>query len=226
MQDFVSVAPTSLVWRDKVGRYEVKMTQGLTVSLDAQYSWTVPSGAWTHHRTLFRGEPEELVRVFHRERLRHEALETTGHYSPTWTVLRSLQRVYGAKKIRGCFILDAPPFFESAGREELVDPINGVKMGEGHTPKQEEGNSAIFWVMVWDGILSGEQESSKRIITEEDDWIIWRVNPPRYASGGQVGTDRKSQEITDFLEQHGTKLEGIKPKGVKVQRTSENVSRG
>ena len=41
-----------------------------------------------------------------------------------------------------------------------------------------------------------------------------------------MGTDRQSQEITDFLEQHGTRLEGIKPRGGKVQRTSENVSRG
>jgi hypothetical protein len=27
-------------------------------------------------------------------------------------------------------------------------------------------------VMVWDGILPGEQESAKKIITEENDWII------------------------------------------------------
>jgi len=45
-----------------VGRYEVKLTQGLAVSLQAQYSWTIPSGAWTHRRALFKGEPEELVR--------------------------------------------------------------------------------------------------------------------------------------------------------------------
>ena len=32
---FVSVATTSLVWKDKVGRYEVKLTQGLAVSLHA-----------------------------------------------------------------------------------------------------------------------------------------------------------------------------------------------
>ncbi len=31
---------------------------------------------------------------------------------------------------------------------------------------------------------------------------------------------------TDFLEQYGTKLEGIKPKGNKARRTSENVSSG
>ena len=72
VRGFVSVTPTSLTWKDKVGRYEVKLTQGLTVSLHVQYSWTIP-------RALFRGEPEELVRVFHIERLRQEALEKTGH---------------------------------------------------------------------------------------------------------------------------------------------------
>ncbi len=42
----------------------------------------------------------------------------------------------------------------------------------------------------------------------------------------RAGNDRHSQEITDFLERHGTRLEGIKPRGTKAQRTSENVSRG
>ena len=233
VRGFVSVAPTSLAWKDQVGRYEVKLTQGLAVSLHAQYSWTVPSGAWTHRRALFRGESEELVRVFHSERLRQEAFEKTGHCSPKWTVLRSLQQVYGARKIRGCTILDAPPFFESAGREELADPTNRDTTGEGSVSNQEARGSPIFWgddqgpvVMVWDGMLPGEQESAKKIIADEDDWIIWRVKPSRRATGDPGGTDRQSKVTTDFLEQYGTKLEGIKPKGNKARRTSENVSRG
>jgi hypothetical protein len=145
VRGFVSVAPTSLSWKDKVGRYEVNLTQGLSVSLDSQYSWTIPSGAWTHLRTLFRGEPEDLLRVFHSERLRQEALEKTGHSSPKWTVLRSLHQLYGARKIRGCTIIDAPPFFESTGREESVDLMNRDTTDEGSTPNQEERDSTIFW---------------------------------------------------------------------------------
>jgi hypothetical protein len=227
VRGFVSVAPTSLAWKDKVGRYEVKLTQGLAVSLHAQYNWTIPSGAWTHRRALFRGEPEELVRVFHSGRLRQEALEKAGHCSPKWTVLRSLQKVYGARKIRGCTILDAPPFFESAGREEAADLINKNTTGEGSVSNQEERGSPIFWgdnqgpvVMVWDGMLPGEQESAKTIITGDDDWIIWRVKPSRGALGEQGAMDRQSQVTTDFLEQHGIRLEGVKPKGRKAQRTS------
>ncbi len=45
VRGFVSVAPVSLVWKDRVGRFEVKLTQGLSVSLQAQYSWTIPIGA-------------------------------------------------------------------------------------------------------------------------------------------------------------------------------------
>ncbi len=83
---------TSLAWKDKVGNYEVNLTQGIAVSLHAQYSWTIPSGAWTHRRALFREDPEKLVRVIHNERLRQEALEKGGHCSPKWTVLCSLQQ--------------------------------------------------------------------------------------------------------------------------------------
>jgi hypothetical protein len=142
---FVSVAPTSLAWKDQVGNYEVKLTQGLAVSLHAQYSWTIPSGAWTHCRALFREDwthcralfredSEKLVRVVHNERLRQEALEKGGHCSPKWTVLRSLQQVYGARKIRGCTIIDAPPFFETVGREESAEPRNKDTMDEGAVP--------------------------------------------------------------------------------------------
>jgi ribonuclease HI len=232
VRGFVSVASTSLAWKDKVGKYEVKLTQGLAVSLHAQYSWTIPSGAWTHRRALFREDPEKLVRVIHNERLRQEALEKDGHCSPKWTVLRSLQQVYGARKIRGCTIIDAPPFFETAGREESAEPRNKDTMDEGAASDTDERDPSVFWgdnkgpvVMVWDGMLPGEQETAKKIITGENDWIIWRVKPSRGAFGERAGADRQLQE-TAFLEQHGVRLEGTKPKGKKAQRTSENPSRG
>jgi len=55
-------------------------------------------------------------------------------------------------------------------------------MDEGSVLYQAEKDGPIFWddnqgpvVMVWDGMLPGEQESAKKIITDENDWIIWRV---------------------------------------------------
>ena len=84
---FVSVGTVSRAWKDGVGRYEVKLTQGLTVSMQTQHSWTIPSGAWTHRRAYFKGEPEDLVRLFHSDGLRKETLEKAGHCSPTWAGL-------------------------------------------------------------------------------------------------------------------------------------------
>ncbi len=34
-----------------------------------------------------KGEPEELVQLFHSSRLRQETIEKAGHRSPTWAVL-------------------------------------------------------------------------------------------------------------------------------------------
>jgi hypothetical protein len=119
--------------------------------------------------------------VFHSESIRQEAFEKAWHCSPKWTVLRSLQQVYGAKRIRGPTIIDVPPFFESAGREELVVP-KGLDTGyEGSSSTRGEGNLPIyldFWddnqglvVMVWDGMFPGAQDNAKKIVSDEDDWI-------------------------------------------------------
>ena len=80
-------------------------------------------------------------------------------------MLRSLQKVYGATRIRGCTIIDAPPFFESVGSEKLAEVVGTDKGLEGSSPTQDEGGATVYWgndqgpvVMVWDGMLPGEQE--------------------------------------------------------------------
>ncbi len=177
-----------------MGRFEVKLTQGLEVSLQAQYSWTIPSGSWTHRRAHFKGEPKELIKLFHNGRLRQETPERAVHRSPTWTVLCSLQKVYGTKRIRGCTIIDAPPFFESSGSEKLPESVDTDKGLEGSSPTQDEGGVTVYWgddqgpvVMVWDGMLPGEQEKVKTIISDEKDWIIRRTNPAKGEQGEQPG---------------------------------------
>ena len=79
--------------------------------------------------------------------------------------------------------------------------------------------------MVWDGMLPGEQEKTKKIISGENDWIVWQVKPTRGELGDRSGGTGNCQVITDFLEQFGTRLEGTQPKGPKAQRTSESMSR-
>jgi len=232
---FVSVAPTSLAWKDRAGKFDIKLTQGVATSLHAQYSWTVPSGAWTHRRALFRGDPEELVRLFHRDRVRQERLEKAGHRSPKWEVLRSLQQVYGARKVRDCTIIDAPPFFESAGREEREprEKIDGEDEGSPPPRDSEATTTTVFWgddegpvVMVWDGMTQEEQVIAQTVISGEKDWVIWRTKPTQSKPGENAAGDRIYQEATVFLEEFGTKLEGAMPRGSKSQKRSENGSGG
>ncbi len=64
------------------------------------------SGKSSRYRDSLK--PEEFVRLFHRDRVRQDRLEEAGHRSPKWEVLRSLQQGYGARKVRGCTINDAP----------------------------------------------------------------------------------------------------------------------
>jgi hypothetical protein len=184
---FVSVTPTSLAWKDRVGEFDIKLTQGVWVatSLHAQYSWTVPRGAWTHRRTLFRDDPEELVRLY-RDRVWQEWLEKAGHRSPEWEVLRSLQQVYGSRKFRDCTIIDSPPFFESKGREEREprEKIDGEDEGTPPPRDREETTTTVFWVddegpvvMVWDDMTQEEQVIAQTVISGEKDWVVWRTKP-------------------------------------------------
>jgi hypothetical protein len=149
-------------------------------------------------------------------------------------VLRSQQKVYGTKRIRGCTIIDdRSPVLRIPDREKLVDAVGLDKGQEGSSPTQDEGDATIFWtddqgpvVMVWDGMLPGEQERDKTIISGEKDWIIWRVKSVKGEQGDQSGGSGNCQVITDFLEQFGTRLDDIQQKGPKAQRTSEDRSRG
>jgi hypothetical protein len=58
-----------------------------------------------------------------------------------------LQQVYGARKVRGCTIIDAPPFFESAGREEREMREEDDGGGEGSLPLRDSKKmtATIFW---------------------------------------------------------------------------------
>ena len=50
----------------------------------------------------------------HSREKRTEVKEEAGHRSPTWSILRALQKINKAKRIEGEAIMSAPPFFQSA----------------------------------------------------------------------------------------------------------------
>jgi len=50
---------------------------------------------------------------------RTEENEEAGYRSPTWSILRALQKTNKAKRLEGEAVLSALPFFQSTGRGDL-----------------------------------------------------------------------------------------------------------
>ena len=107
--------------------------------------------------------------------------------------------------------------------------------GEGSPPLRDSKKmtTTIFWgddegpvVMVWDGMTQEEQVLAKTVIRNEKDWVIWRMKPAQSKLGEDPNGNRTHQEATSFLEEFGTRLEGVQPRGSKAQRRSGNGSGG
>jgi len=77
---------------------------------------------------------------------RTEELEEAGYRSPTWAVLRALQQINSATRIEGEAAMSTPPFFQSAGRGDLLF----------------WGEKEIPTVVIWESL--SEQEKGRRLI--------------------------------------------------------------
>jgi len=83
-------------------------------------------------------------------------LEEPGYRSPTWAVLRALQQINNATRIEGEAAMSAPPFFQSAGRGDLLSW--GGK--EGPT------------VVIWESLSEQEKESWLEESSTMHDWVV------------------------------------------------------
>ena len=57
--------------------------------------------------------------IIQEETKRTEEKEEAGFRSPTWSILRALQKINKAKRLEGEAIMLAPQLFQSAGRGDL-----------------------------------------------------------------------------------------------------------
>jgi len=74
-----------------------------------------------------------------------------------WVVLRALQQINSATRIEAEAAMAAPPFFQSAGRGDLL--FWGEK--EGPT------------VVLWESLSEQEKESWLEVSSTMHDWIVW-----------------------------------------------------
>ena len=97
------------------------------------------------------------ITVIQEETKRTEEKEEAGYRSPTWSILRALQKINKAKRPEGEAIMLAPPFFQLAGRGDLKFWI--------------EDDGPI--VVVWESLLESEQEQWSEKMGRSKDWVVW-----------------------------------------------------
>ena len=68
---------------------------------------------------------------------------------------------------------------------------------------------------IQEGSLQIQGVSTPTIFCEKE-WIVWRVKPPQGELGDQEEKDRIHPSNTAILEQFGTRLEVIHPRGPKT----------
>ena len=80
---------------------------------------TIVRSSWNFLRKRWLDREQELITVIQGETKRTEEKEEAGYRSPTWSMLRALQKINKAKRLEGEAEISAPPLFQSAGRGDL-----------------------------------------------------------------------------------------------------------
>jgi len=125
--------------------------------MEPHRGWTIASSSWIFLRKRWLDREQELITVIQEETKRMEEKEEAGYRSPTWSILRALQKINKAKRLEGEAVMSAPPFFQSAGRGDLKF------LGEDDGPT----------VVVWESLLESEQEHWSKKMGKSKDWVVW-----------------------------------------------------
>jgi len=119
--------------------------------------WTIDSGRWNFRTKQECWAGHEQVLTVRKETKRTEELDEAGYRSPTWAVLRALQQINSATSIEGMAAMSAPPFFQSAGRGDLL--FWGEKEGP--------------MVVIWESLSEQEKKSWLEESSTMNDWVVW-----------------------------------------------------
>jgi len=156
---FVRTSNLSQVWEEQVDETRIIKTEGLTTCLDPGQGWTINTGGWNFlkKQECWKGHEQALVTTILKETKQTEELEEAGYRSPTWAVFEALQQINSARRIGGEAVMSAPPFFQSAGRGDLL-------FREG-----KEGPT----VGIWDSLSEQEKESWLEEASTMHKWVVW-----------------------------------------------------
>jgi len=135
-------------------------TEGLTTCLDPRRGWTITSGGWNFLKKpeCLEVHEQALITTYkysERDKTNRKLLEAKCR-SPTWAVLRALQQINSATRIEGEAAMSAPPFFQSAGRGDLL-----------FWQEKEEPT-----IVIWENLSEQENKSWLEESSTMHDWVV------------------------------------------------------
>jgi len=116
---YVRILAESLLWEERLGKTRIRTTEGLTTCTEPHRGWKIASSSWNFLRKRWLDWEQQLITVIPEESKCTKEKEEAGYRSPTWSILRALQKTNKAKRLEGEAVMSAPPFFQSAGRGYL-----------------------------------------------------------------------------------------------------------
>jgi len=116
---YVGILAESLLWEGHLDKTRIRTTEGLTTCMEPHRGWTIASSSWNFLRQRWLDREQELITVIQGKTKRTEEMEGAGHRSPTWSILRALQKINKAKRLEGEAVMSAHPFLQSAGQQDL-----------------------------------------------------------------------------------------------------------
>ena len=132
--------------------------------MEPDQQWMIMGSTWSFLSKHAKRTGKDM-RAFIREEVNYqEQIEADGYRSPSWRILRALQKVYEAEQLQGESAVTAPPFFRSAGRGERV--FWG----------REQGPT----VFVWESLDAEGRKRCEEVTRSTRNWVVWsRTNPRR-----------------------------------------------
>jgi len=196
------VAVAAISTRGNAGWWRGKRS----ICLDPGRGWTITSGGWNLLKKLecWEGHEQALIRTIRKETKGTEEMEEAGYRSPTWAVLRALQKINSATRIEGKAAMSANPFFQSAGQRDLLSW--GGKKGP--------------TVVIWESISEQEKESWLEESSTMHDWVVWcklKKGEEEIRSFELSGKEIFSNHCENISKEEKNKKNGSKKKAHRMQ---------
>ena len=119
----LTILPESLLWEERLCKTKISTTEPRRASqatcMEPHRGWTIASSSWNCLWKRWLDREQEWITVLQEETKRTEEKEEAGFRSPTWWILRALQKINKAKRLECEAVMSAPPFFQLAGQGDL-----------------------------------------------------------------------------------------------------------